>query len=112
MRREAIYCDGEELRGEGNAQECIDTNGQRKKDFMNTKKGISWKTYGELRKRDFEIADLLPNVADRITEEKARRMGLTLRQYKAAETEGVDPKILAAYIRHMTKCGKKENEDA
>lgn len=68
--------------------------------MKNVRKGISWKTYGELRKRDFEMADLLPNVIDRITEEKARRMGLTLRQYKAAEKAGIRPDVAAAYIRY------------
>lgn len=71
--------------------------------MKNVRKGISWKTYGELRKRDFEMADLLPNVIDRITEEKARRMGLTLRQYKAAEKAGIRPDVAAAYIRHRLR---------
>lgn len=71
--------------------------------MKNVRKEFSWKTHDEIRKRDFEIADLLPNVVDKITEEKARRMGLTLRQYKAAEKAGIRPDVAAAYIRHRLR---------
>lgn len=75
--------------------------------MKNVRKWLSWKTYGELRKRDYEIADMLPDVTDRITEEKARRMGLTLRQYKAAEKAGIRTDVAAAYIRHQLRARRE-----